>query len=385
MPVKDMIKFRKILYLILPVVLFGCSRSGSKNNYNPEEIYRPEYASGFKIMGEKGDSSVMIESYKPWQGAENDSRRLFIRRNGESVPVGFDGIVMEGDAKRVICMSSGHIAMIEKIGKSDVIVGGSSLEYLTSPELRKRIGEMADIGYEGAYNYESLVAANPDLVIIYGVNGVSPIEPKLKELGIPYMYVGDYLEEKPLGKTEWMIAIGECLGIREHAISSFKDIETRYKHAQQLITNADKQLLRPKVMLNAPCGGSWFLPPVGSYMAKLIEDAGGEYVYKGTGNTSKAISDEEALVLLNKADVWLNPGREYKTLGVLTEKVANSSNTKCVKDDRVWDNTLTCSAEGGNDFFEGGIVNPDLILKDLIWILHGIGDGKMRYYVRIRK
>lgn len=351
-----------------------------------KELYRPEYAGGFLIKQEDGKESVLIESYNPWQGAENDTRKLFIQRNNENVPEGYDGIVLNGNARRVICMSSGHMAMIERLGMSDRIVGGSSLDYVTSQKLKSRRNQLAEIGYEGAYNYESLIASKPDLVIIYGVNGVSPIEPKLKDLGIPYIYVGDYLEESPLGKAEWIVAIGECLGIRGQAVAEFKSIKSKYEIEKKRLEDADVNLKKPKVMLNAPYGGSWFMPPRGSYMARLIQDAEGEYLYKGEGNSSTAISDEESTIMLHQADVWLNPGRAYKDLNSLKREVKNGAEIECIKNGMVYDNTLRCSENGGNDFYESGIVNPDLILRDLIKIFHPeLVDEEMVYYRRIEE
>ena len=55
---------------------------------------------------------------------------------------------------------------------------------------------------KGNINYELLLSLDPDLVLLYGVNGASAMESKLEELDIPFMYVGDYLEESPLGKAE---------------------------------------------------------------------------------------------------------------------------------------------------------------------------------------
>ena len=46
------------------------------------------------------------------------------------------------------------------------------------------------------------------------MNGASAMESKLKDLGIPFMYVGDYLEESPLGKAEWLVALSEVVGKR---------------------------------------------------------------------------------------------------------------------------------------------------------------------------
>ena len=60
------------------------------------------------------------------------------------------------------------------------------------------------MGYEPDVDYERIVALAPDLVLLYGVTGPSGMESKLRELGIPYAYVGEYVESSPLGKAEWM-------------------------------------------------------------------------------------------------------------------------------------------------------------------------------------
>ncbi len=74
---------------------------------------------------------------------------------------------------------------------------GNRLHFLEHQARRDSIG---DVGYEGNINYELLLSLDPDLVLLYGVNGASAMESKLEELDIPFMYVGDYLEESPLGK-----------------------------------------------------------------------------------------------------------------------------------------------------------------------------------------
>ena len=55
-------------------------------------------------------------------------------------------------------------------------------------------------------------------------------------------------------------------------------------------------------MLNVPYGDSWFMPSTQSYVARLITDAGGRYIYqKNTGNASIPIDLEEAYLLASDA------------------------------------------------------------------------------------
>lgn len=39
-------------------------------------------------------------------------------------------------------------------------------------------------------------------------------------MGIPFCYIGEYLEESPLGKAEWLVAIAEITDSREKAKQS---------------------------------------------------------------------------------------------------------------------------------------------------------------------
>ena len=105
-------------------------------------------------------------------------------------------------------------------------------------------------------------------------------------------------------------------------------------------------------------------------MAKLIEDAGGEYIYKkNTGTSSLPIDLEEAFQLISKTDYWLNLNN-LNSIDELKSEVPKFSETKVVKEGNIYNNNYRRSSGGGNDCFETGVINPDLILRDLIKIFH---------------
>lgn len=372
------------LLILLLLISGGCASGGGALSDFTKDIYTPEHASGFRILGAEGRESVLIRSENPWQGAKGVVRELLILRGGESAPHDFKGEVLHDDASRIVCMSSGHMAMASLLGASEAIVGGSGLDYVTSDEIRSRRAEIAEVGYDGAYDYEAIVGCRPDLVVLYGVNGANPIEGKLKELGIPFIYVGDYLEKSPLGKTEWLVVLGECLGKREEATAHFKPIRDNYIKMQGILKNSGTPE-KPKVMLNAPYGDSWFMPPAKSYMSRLVSDAGGEYLFmENDGNSSKAISMEKARMLLDEADVWLNVGADYATVDDIRRNLPVMAGTRVVRTGAVYDNTFRMSPGGGNDFYESGIIHPDLILRDLIKIFHPeLVEDDLFYYRRL--
>lgn len=373
------------LLTILTVVALGGCGSPSKGDATLEfdrEIYVPEYASGFRILGCEGRESFIIEVTDPWEGADSVVSRLLLLAEGENVPPGYDGQVLRGKAARIVAMSSTNVAMLDALGRSADIVGVSGKRFISSPAVKSRLDEIADVGYEGQMDYEALVAASPDIVLVYGVQGASSTEGKLRELGIPYLYVGDYLEESPVGKAEWVVALAAITTSVDEGKKAFADIPVRYNSLRDSL--ASLELPPVKVLVNAPYADSWLLPPTGSYGARLIADAGGEILTGGKISENVIpLSREEASIIAREADYWLNPGN-VKSLDELERLVPGFMNTRCVKSGGVFNNNLRATPGGGNDYFESGVMHPDVILSDLVKILHPeVFSGQLQYYRRL--
>lgn len=355
-----------LLIALLAGSLTACRQKAASPADFGQVIYEPKYATGFRIDGDGTNSLITV--HNPWQGADKVETRLLIVREGGTVPEGFDGQVLQGDAQRVAVMSSTHIALLDAAGAVSTVVGVSGIDYVSNPNILSRKEEVGDIGYEGNLNYELLVSLRPDIVLLFGVNGASQMEKKLEELGIPYLYIGDYLEESPLGKAEWMVVTGEVTGRRETGIQAFRLLPERYEALKKKVAEAG--LPAPKVMLNAPYGDAWFMPSKENYAVRLITDAGGDYLYQADGtNASASIDMEEAYLLAAQADVWLNVGNA-NSLKEAAKLCPKFTGTRCFREGKLYNNNLRTNACGGNDYWESGVTHPDLILRDLIKIFH---------------
>ena len=334
---------KKILPLLLLLSSFGCTNVVKKEQQHDisefsATYFEPTYASGFRIKSLPDDStSLMLEVFSP------DTSRIIIPRGG---------------FQRVVAMSSTYVAHLETAGRLDRLVGVSSPQYISAPAVRAM--SLPDVGYDGAMNYEQLLAVKPELVMLYGVGGASPIVPKLEELGVPYVYVSDFSEQLPLGRAEWIVASGALVGKDMRPV--FDDIKAAY-----MPTEGDKA-----IMINAPYGGAWFIPGADGYMSRLIADAGARIVApQRSGSDSTPIDSEEALMALTKADLWLCPGGATN-LAELELAVPKSR----FKGD-VWNQTA--------DFYESGAVRPDSVLSELKMIFNGtVPADSLRYFYKVK-
>ncbi|MDE6018248.1 MAG: iron ABC transporter substrate-binding protein, partial [Muribaculaceae bacterium] len=105
---------------------------------------------------------------------------------------------------------------------------------------------------------------------------------------------------------------------------------------------------------------------------------------KDTGNSSLPIDIEEAYKLASEADFWLNVDRT-ESLADLSAKCPKFTDTRVFRNGAVYNNTLRTTATGGNDFFESGITQPDLILSDLTGIFHPeLSGAPLHYYKKLK-
>lgn len=372
-------RFRILIGIIALFVAIGCNHRAAEEDHIFDIVsYSPHNASGFVIESDR-EHNILIRVTRPWQGKAPTEQRLAIFQSEEEASH-YRGQHIVGHAKRIVCMSSSYIAMLDAIDRADAVVGVSGKQYIfnstigTNPNIK-------DIGYDSNIDYEALLALRPDIVLMYGITSEdSIVTAKLRELKIPYLYLGDYTEQSPLGKAEWVVVIGEIVGCRDYAEQIFNDIVERYNAIKSSIATTD----RPKVMFNLPYQDVWYMPSDDSYIVRLVEDAGGEYIYKGLNPSggSRGISLEEALILVNRADIWLNPS-QVLTLDELRAVAPHFASSKVVRSGKVYNNNRIRTQYGGSDFWESAIVRPDVVLRDLAAIL-GDNDTDLYYHHKLK-
>jgi iron complex transport system substrate-binding protein len=195
------------------------------------------------------------------------------------------------------------------------------------------------------------------------------------------MFNADYLENDPLAKAEWIKLFGALFCEEEKADSLFRTISMSYDQIKSYVEkNTDE---KPDVLLGLPFRDTWFISPGDSYAARFIADAGGNYLWHDTkSSVSMPYSIEDVFIRSLKADFWINTGsagskKEITSLDPRLEKIP------AFQTGNLYNNNKRVSPSGGNDYWESGILQPHLILRDIAAILHpGLFPGYELYYYR---
>lgn len=326
------------------------------------------HAKGFSIEHLTGGTRIRV--YNPWQGAEGITFSYLLVHDSANLSAQPEEMVIRVPVRRLICLSTTHIGFVGLLGEENSIVGVSGAGYVCNNKVRQALseGRIKDVGYDMTLNYELIVGLHPDLVLAYGVNSeITGVYEKLKQLGIPTLFVGEYLEPTPLAKAEWVKLIA-CLYDREKLVGEkFSAIEKSYSDIRSKVSAAER---KPVVMTGLPWKESWNIPGGESYTARLIADAGGAYLWgKYQTRDNIPMNVEEAVNDSRHADIWINAGVARSMQDILStdERLAD---VRPFKLNQVYNNNGSLCPGGGNAFWESGVVSPDEILKELAAIIH---------------
>jgi iron complex transport system substrate-binding protein len=343
-----------------------------------------EYARGFTIQ--KAGNSTLLSVRNPWQGAENVVYQYLLVPEGAKVPDEFSGIqIIRTPVKKIICMSTTYIAMVDLLGETATIKGISGSRLVSNSRVRKllKAGKIHDVGYDQGLNYEEIIGIEPDLLMTYGVSGqhVSSVH-KLENSGVKMVYNAEYLENTPLGKAEWIKFVGAFYRKEAFAAHYFDSIAELYNNLKALTKSVRE---KPVILTGLPWKDSWYIPGGEAFMANFIYDAGGRFPWKENNSRESFPLNLEAV--FNKglqADIWINTG-SADSLKEIVDMDNRLYHLKPYQNRLVYNNNARLNEYGGNDYWESGVINPQIILGDLIKIFHPdlLPDHQLFFYKKL--
>lgn len=373
---------KKLLLYSILLLLVSCKPNNDKVNKNTNfENVDLTYAKGFKI--EKSDNITLLTVIDPWQGANAiEYKYALINKDSDYQQIDKSWILVKTPVERVVCLSTTHIAFIDALQKTNTIVGVSGTDYVNNKELRNKVEQkkLADVGYDNSLNYELIASLNPDLVITYGIGSqVASYNQKLNELGITTIINAEYLENNPLGKLEWIKFMAAFYNAEDIAETYFENVVQEYESLLNLTNNIEE---KPKVLFGLPWKDTWYVPGGNSYLARMVKDAGGTYLWENNESRESLPFDVESIFsLASSADIWLNTGTVNSKQEIIKSDIRFESFIPYHKS-KIYNNNKRMNKYGGNDYWESGLTNPHIVLKDMIKILHPhlLPEYKLVYY-----
>ncbi|PMB06491.1 ABC transporter substrate-binding protein [Fischerella thermalis CCMEE 5198] len=360
-------------------------------NYNSNKDYFPNkvkitHARGLAVEYHKHYKVVTVKN--PWQNAKTQFQYVLVQC-GTPSPEGFkQAQVITVPINSIASLSTTHLPHLAKLGVVDKLIGVSNINQVNTPEVVERIkaGNITQVGNNSNVDIEKLLSLNPDLVTTFGTgNSQTDSYSKLTEAGLKVGINAEYMEDTPLGRSEWLKFTALFFNQEAKAEKIFNEIAQKYT---QIAKKAQSVKNRPSVFVGFNFKGTWFMPGGNSYVAKYLADAGGNYLWSDDkSNGSLPLSFEVVLERAANADYWLNFSQAWRSVKDLISEDNRYADFKAVKTGNLYNNNGRVNANGGNDYWEGGISNPDIVLADLIKILHPeiLPNHQLFYYRKLSK
>ncbi len=364
----------RISFIILIVLcLISCKESKKETLPATKSAiaYSIDYAKGFSI--EKRVSGVtIINLSSPWPNAKTGFKYALVpKRKMSSIILDeeeFD-VIVPVPVDNIVATSTTHIPTLEALGAIDKLIGFPDTQYISSKKTRKRIknGLIKELGNNESINTEMVIELNPEVVIGFSINSQNKAYETLQRSNIPVVYNGDWTEESPLGKAEWIKFFAPFFQKEKMADSIFKEIADSYNTTKVLAKKAKKQ---PIVLSGALYKDVWYLPGGNSWASKFLEDANTNYPWSDSEHTgSLNLSIESVLAKGQHTDFWISPS-QFTSYQEMEDANIHYLQFEAFKNKNVYTFANTKGETGGLLYYELAPNRPDLVLKDLIHIFH---------------
>lgn len=360
---------KNYLFSITIVLLLSCTGKPTHKGSSaiPLDTVAIKYAKGFSIEKYKDFKLLKVHSLKDTTLSYTYLLTDSLTGHKALRNIAYD-YKIKTPLKKVVVTSTTHLPPLVSLDVENTIVGFPHLDFVSSPEVRKRIEahKIAELGENENLNFEVLISLQPDALIGFSI-GSDDNYTTLSRIGIPILYNMDWEENNPLGKAEWIKFFGALYDQTDKAEKIFNTIEKEYNTAKETIP---KDIKRPTVLSGALFKDVWYVPGGKSWVAQFIQDAGGDYLYKDVPKTgSLSLSFESVFNKGKNADYWINPG-DYTKYKQLLNSSEHYAEFKAFKKGKIYTYAGRQGETGGITYFEKGPSRPDLILKDLIHIFH---------------
>ena len=353
------------------LVILSFSLVECKNESKPNVIISAKnevrYAKGFSIQNYDGYSVVIVKN--PWPKATKTYTYILKEKKGIVPDSLKQNLIIPVPIKTIVVTSTTHIPSLELLDEVNTLIGFPHCDYISSEKVRARIdaGNIKELGNNQDLNTEVLLDLQPNVIIGYGIDNKNPTLDNLQKSGLKVMLNGDWNEENALGKAEWIKFFGALYCKQKQATALFTKIE---KDFLKTIRIAKMAKTTPSILAGDMFEDRWYLPRGTSWGSLLLKQAIGNYLWQETSGTgSLSLSFETVFEKAKSADVWITSG-QFSSLKEMTNSIPHYAEFNAFKNKNVYSFSGKKGKTGGILYYELAHNRPDLVLKDLVKILH---------------
>ncbi|MCI0388885.1 MAG: hypothetical protein MOB07_08995 [Acidobacteria bacterium] len=277
--------------------------------------------------------------------------------------------VFEVPLERVALGSMRYGGAADLLGVVDQLSLVTGLRAITTPSILANIkaGKTSE-----AYSTEQQLDLNVDATMgYYSSRGEALAMLKDRELGLNRVGMAEHLEPTPLAKSEWIKFFALFFNREKIANEKFDGIERSYNETRAKVQEKLARVsYRPKVLVNYRSGGVWQVFGGLNAFAKLIEDAGGDYLFKDLPYRQslyempfEAVYDKGA-----EADVWI-VGADLSSQ-FADGKPRFDERLKKLKASQNFFVSYNPTKEKRNPWWDQALINPHIELLDYVKAIH---------------
>ncbi len=274
-----------------------------------------------------------------------DGSRFLVVPEGKEAPEGLDEdiTVLRQPVENIYLVATSAMDLFRAIGGIENIrLSGTEADGWYIEEAREAM-ENGDILYAGKYSapdYERIVAENCGLAVESTMILHNPeVKEMLENFGIPVLVERSSYETHPLGRVEWMKLYAVILDKEAEA-------EAIFKEQQEMVEEigAEENTGKTVAFFYISSNGYVNVRKANDYVSKMIQLAGGEYVFSDLGDSENALSTmnmqmEDFYAGAKDADYIIYNSTidgELETMEQLLEKSSLLGDFKAVQNGNAW-------------------------------------------------
>ncbi len=353
-----------LITLFICLSLSCTPKSTKTENTQTSDSLKLNYAEGFAIKYFSGYKEVIV--YSPWVKGSVYARYYLVKDTKIQTPT--DGTKIKIPLQTIAATSVTHFEFLSLLGEINTVIGVCSPKIIYNQEINKRLGEgkIADLGDAFSMNVEKTLQLKPGAVMMSGYNQNDPYAQRVSQAGIPVVFNNEWMETSLLARAEWIKFVAVFYDKEKLADSIFTAVDKSYN---EIKTRTAAVKTKPNIMAGSNFRGTWYMPAGRSFMGKLFADAGANYYFANdTTAGSLPLNVETVLKNFSETDIWLNCN--FNSITDLVKADSKHALFRPVKLHQVYNFNKRLLPSTANDFWESAVARPDLLLSDVIAILH---------------